>query len=50
MPMPGLTKPDTLRIVPTLPDAVIERPFMGGEINVRIEVTMSITYGSGFTA
>ena len=50
MPVSGFMKADTLCIVKTLPNALIQATFAGNEINVRIEITMSFTYGSGFMA
>lgn len=50
MPVSGLAKPNTLRIISTFPNAVIQHPFMGVEVNVRIKIDMRIAYGSGFTA
>jgi hypothetical protein len=50
MPVSGFIEPYTLRIVSTLSNAVIERPFMGEDVNVRIKITTSVTHGSGFKA
>jgi hypothetical protein len=50
MPVTGFMKPDTFCIVSTLPDPVIEHTFMGGDVNVSVGITMSITHGSGFKA
>lgn len=50
MPVSGFLDPDTFCIVLTLPSAVIEGTVMGGKVNVRVDVTTSLAYGSGFAA
>ena len=50
VPAHGFMKSDTLCAVFTLQNAVIQGTAVDGEINVRIEVITSLTYGSGFVA
>ena len=50
MPVSGFMKSDTLCIVQTLSNAVIQGTFMETKVNVRTKTTTSLTYGSGFTA
>lgn len=47
---PGLVEPDSLGIVLTLLDTVIEVAFMGAVVNVRDKMIMCIAHGSGFKA
>ena len=50
MPVSGFTKPDTFDIVLTLSYAVVQVTSMGNEVNVRIKIATSLTYGSGSMA
>lgn len=48
VPVPGLTSPNAFCVVLSLPNTMIQDPAMDNEVNVRIEITASLTYGSGF--
>lgn len=50
MPVSGFLEVDAFCIVLTLPNAVIQGTVVGGEVNVRVKVTASLAYGSGFKA